>query len=206
MAKLSFDNIKMRASYGVGLQIGQQLLDTGLQYLQSEALLAGINDVLKGNEPAVPIDELHRSLREVHESANIQRDQHQQKIAVASEKFLEDNLQRDGVRSTESGLQFRVIQQGNGLVPSSYDRVRVHYVGKLTDGTVFASSLQHGEPAEFSISSMIKGWIEALSLMPVGSKWELVIPSCLAYGELSVGTSIPPLSTLVFEVELLKIL
>lgn len=107
--------------------------------------------------------------------------------------------------STETGLQFSVITQGEGAIPSRQDRVRVHYTGKLIDGTVFDSSVQRGEPAEFG-QRRDSGWIEALTLMPVGSKWELVIPQNLAYGERGAGASIPPFSTLVFEVELLEIL
>lgn len=108
--------------------------------------------------------------------------------------------------STESGLQFSVITQGEGPIPSRQDRVRVHYTGKLIDGSVFDSSVARGEPAEFPVSGVIPGWIEALTLMPVGSKWELVIPQNLAYGERGAGASIPPFSTLIFEVELLEIL
>lgn len=107
---------------------------------------------------------------------------------------------------TESGLQFSVLQQGNGPIPSRQDRVRVHYTGRLANGDVFDSSIERGQPAEFPVSGVIPGWIEALTLMPVGSKWQLYIPHTLAYGERDAGASIPPLSTLVFDVELLEIL
>ena len=117
-----------------------------------------------------------------------------------------ENREKDGVNSTESGLQFRVLTQGEGAIPARTDRVRVHYTGKLIDGTVFDSSVARGEPAEFPVNGVIPGWIEALTLMPVGSKWELTIPHNLAYGERGAGASIPPFSTLVFEVELLEIL
>lgn len=103
-------------------------------------------------------------------------------------------------------MQFSVINQGDGAIPSRTDRVRVHYTGRLIDGSVFDSSVQRGQPAEFPVSGVIPGWIEALTLMPVGSKWELYIPHQLAYGERGAGASIPPFSTLVFEVELLEIL
>ncbi|MGB9098577.1 FKBP-type peptidyl-prolyl cis-trans isomerase, partial [Erwinia sp.] len=145
-------------------------------------------------------------LREVHERADAVRRERQQEMAVEGQKFLQDNIKREGVSSTESGLQFSVIAQGEGAIPSRQDRVRVHYTGKLIDGSVFDSSVQRGEPAEFPVSGVIPGWIEALTLMPVGSKWELVIPHELAYGERGAGASIPPFSTLVFEVELLEIL
>lgn len=206
MTTPSFDSVEAQASYGIGLQVGQQLLESGLQGLQPEALLAGLRDALEGNTPAVPVDVVHRALREVHERADAVRREEQQAMAVEGQKYLEKNSQREGVSSTESGLQFSVITQGDGAIPSRQDRVRVHYTGKLINGSVFDSSVQRGEPAEFPVSGVIPGWIEALTLMPVGSKWELVIPQNLAYGERGAGASIPPFSTLIFEVELLEIL
>jgi FKBP-type peptidyl-prolyl cis-trans isomerase FklB len=206
MTTPSFDSVEAQASYGIGLQVGQQLQESGLQGLQPEALLAGLRDALEGNAPSVPVDVVHRALREVHERAEAVRQERQQAMAVEGQKFLEDNAKRDGVSSTETGLQFSVLTQGEGAIPSRQDRVRVHYTGKLIDGSVFDSSVQRGEPAEFPVSGVIPGWIEALTLMPVGSKWELVIPHNLAYGERGAGASIPPFSTLVFEVELLEIL
>ncbi|EKY3223830.1 FKBP-type peptidyl-prolyl cis-trans isomerase [Cronobacter dublinensis] len=206
MTPPSFDTIEAQASYGIGLQVGQQLRESGLQGLLPEALVAGLRDALEGNQPAVPVDVVHRALREIHERADAVRRERQQEMAVEGQKYLDENRERDGVNSTESGLQFRVLTQGEGPIPSRKDRVRVHYTGKLIDGTVFDSSVARGEPAEFPVSGVIAGWIEALTLMPVGSKWELTIPHNLAYGERGAGASIPPFSTLVFEVELLEIL
>ncbi|MDU6924596.1 FKBP-type peptidyl-prolyl cis-trans isomerase [Franconibacter helveticus 513] len=206
MTTPSFDTIESQASYGIGLQVGQQLRESGLEGLMPEALLAGLRDALEGNQPVVPVDVVHRALREIHERADAVRRERQKALAVEGEKYLEENRQREGVNSTESGLQFRVITQGEGPIPSRKDHVRVHYTGKLIDGTVFDSSVARGEPAEFPVSGVIAGWIEALTLMPVGSKWELAIPYNLAYGERGAGASIPPFSTLIFEVELLEIL
>ncbi|HGC6387754.1 TPA: FKBP-type peptidyl-prolyl cis-trans isomerase [Cronobacter dublinensis] len=206
MTTPSFDTIEAQASYGIGLQVGQQLRESGLQGLLPEALVAGLRDALEGNQPAVPVDVVHRALREIHERADAVRRERQQEMAVEGQKYLDENRERDGVNSTESGLQFRVLTQGEGPIPSRKNRVRVHYTGKLIDGTVFDSSVARGEPAEFPVSGVIAGWIEALTLMPVGSKWELTIPHNLAYGERGAGASIPPFSTLVFEVELLEIL
>ena len=206
MTTPSFDSVEAQASYGIGLQVGQQLSESGLQGLLPEALVAGLRDALEGNAPAVPVDVVHRALREVHERADAVRQERQKELAVEGVKFLEENLKKEGVNSTESGLQFRVLTQGTGPIPARKDHVRVHYTGKLIDGTVFDSSVQRGEPAEFPVSGVIAGWIEALTLMPVGSKWELTIPQNLAYGERGAGASIPPYSTLVFEVELLEIL
>ncbi|OCQ50532.1 FKBP-type 22 kDa peptidyl-prolyl cis-trans isomerase [Photorhabdus australis subsp. thailandensis] len=206
MAKLSFDSIEAQASYGVGLQVGQQLLESGLQGLEPEALLAGLCDALESRSPAVPVETLHRALREMHERADGVRRERQQAMAEEGQKFLAENAQRDGVSTTESGLQFSVLKQGDGAIPAHTDHVRVHYTGRLIDGTVFDSSVQRGEPAEFPVNGVIAGWIEALTLMPVGSKWELYIPHNLAYGERGAGASIPPYSALIFEVELLDIL
>jgi len=206
MTTPAFDSVEAQASYGIGLQIGQQLSESGLEGLLPEALLAGLTDALEGNTPVVPVDVVHRALREVHERADAVRQERQKELAVEGQKFLEANAQKEGVNSTESGLQFRVLTQGEGSIPARTDHVRVHYTGKLVDGTVFDSSVQRGEPAEFPVNGVIAGWIEALTLMPVGSKWELTIPHNLAYGERGAGASIPPFSTLVFEVELLEIL
>ena len=206
MTTPTFDTIEAQASYGIGLQVGQQLSESGLQGLLPEALVAGIADALEGKHPAVPVDVVHRALREIHERADAVRRQRFQAMAAEGVKYLEENAKKEGVNSTESGLQFRVINQGEGAIPARTDRVRVHYTGKLIDGTVFDSSVARGEPAEFPVNGVIPGWIEALTLMPVGSKWELTIPQELAYGERGAGASIPPFSTLVFEVELLEIL
>lgn len=206
MTTPSYDSVEAQASYGIGLQVGQQLRESGLQGLEPAALVAGLRDALEGNAPAVPVDVVHRALREVHERADVVRQERQKVMAAEGQKFLDDNLNKEGVNSTESGLQFKVLTQGEGAIPARTDRVRVHYTGKLIDGTVFDSSVARGEPAEFPVNGVIPGWIEALTLMPTGSKWELVIPQNLAYGERGAGASIPPLSTLIFEVELLEIL
>ncbi|MFC3396566.1 FKBP-type peptidyl-prolyl cis-trans isomerase [Brenneria rubrifaciens] len=206
MTTPSFESVEAQASYGIGLQVGQQLQESGLEGLLPEALVAGLRDALEGNVPAVPVDVVHRALREVHERADSVRRERQQALAVEGQQFLAENVRKEGVSSTESGLQFRVLTQGEGEIPGRQDRVRVHYTGRLIDGSVFDSSVQRGQPAEFPVSGVIPGWIEALTLMPVGSKWELFIPHHLAYGERGAGASIPPFSALVFEVELLEIL
>ncbi|MEA9393083.1 FKBP-type peptidyl-prolyl cis-trans isomerase [Acerihabitans sp. TG2] len=206
MSVTSLDSVEAQASYGIGLQVGQQLQESGLEGLMPEALLAGLTDALTGNSPAVPVDAIHRALRIIHERADAVRIERQQHLAVAGQEFLDSNAKQQGVRVTESGLQFKVITQGEGTIPTRQDRVSVHYTGRLLDGTVFDSSVQRGQPAEFPVNGVIPGWIEALTLMPVGSKWELFIPHGLAYGERGAGASIPPFSALLFEVELLEIL
>lgn len=206
MTTPSYDSVETQASYGIGLQVGQQLRESGLQGLEPDAFLAGLRDALEGNAPAVPVDVVHRALREVHERADAVRMERQKEMAALGQQYLDANLEKEGVNSTESGLQFKVLTQGDGPIPARTDRVRVHYTGKLIDGTVFDSSVARGEPAEFPVNGVIPGWIEALTLMPVGSRWELAIPQNLAYGERGAGAAIPPFSALIFEVELLEIL
>ena len=205
MTTPTFDTIEAQASYGIGLQVGQQLSESGLEGLLPEALVAGIADALEGKQPAVPVDVVHRALREIHERADAVRRARFEEMAAEGVKYLEENREREGVNSTESGLQFRVINQGDGAIPARTDHVRVHYTGKLIDGTVFDSSYERGQPAEFPVGGVIPGWVEALQLMGTGSKWRLHVPSELAYGAQAVG-SIPPHSVLVFDVELLDIL
>lgn len=200
-----FETIEAQASYGIGLQIGQQLAESGLQDLLPEAVLAGMNDVLTGNVPQVAINVVHQALHEMHQRAESARRQQQQLLTEQGEIYLQNNRQRPDVQTTESGLQFRVINPGDGAIPSHQDRVRVHYTGKLIDGTVFDSSHNRDAPAEFPVNGVIPGWIEALTMMPAGARWELTIPHKLAYGERGAGVSIPPFSTLIFEVELLEI-
>lgn len=206
MSTPSFDSIEAQASYGIGLQVGQQLNESGLEGLQPEALLAGLRDAMEGNAPAVPVEAVHRALREIHERADAVRREQQKGLAEAGQKFLEENAKNDDVTVTESGLQFKVLEKGEGTIPARQDQVRVHYTGRLVDGTVFDSSVERGQPAEFPVNGVIPGWIEALTMMPVGSKWQLYIPHNLAYGERGAGVAIPPYSALVFDVELLEIL
>ncbi|MFV9996637.1 MAG: FKBP-type peptidyl-prolyl cis-trans isomerase [Arsenophonus endosymbiont of Dermacentor nuttalli] len=205
MTDQAFDSVETQASYGIGIQVGQQLLESGLEGIQPEALLAGLCDALHSKTPVVPVEALHRALLEIHERADAERRKFQQAAVVEGQTFLENNRQREGVNATESGLQFSILKQGEGAIPAKADRVRVHYTGRLIDGTVFDCSRDRGQPAEFPVSGVIAGWIEALTLMPTGSKWELYIPHNLAYGERGAGAAIPPFSTLIFEVELLEV-
>lgn len=203
---MKFETVEEKASYGIGLQIGQQLKESGLKDLALSALKQGLEDVLTDQQPALPLEVLHDALRQVHEKAMQEKELAAQQVAQAGVDFLKSNLLKDGVKSTESGLQYTVLKQGDGAIPTANDRVSVHYTGRLIVGTVFDSSEQRGQPAEFPVNGVIRGWVEALQLMPVGSKWQLYIPQELAYGSQGAGAAIPPFSTLVFDVELLKIL
>lgn len=206
MAELQLTTIEAQASYGIGLQIGQQLKESGLSDLDVSAISAGLADVLADREPALALEVLHNALRQVHERAVQVKQKQSEQAAQAGVDFLADNLKQDEVKCTESGLQYSVLSAGHGAIPAASDRVRVHYTGSLIDGTVFDSSVARGQPAEFPVNGVIQGWVEALQLMPVGSKWRLYIPQALAYGSQGAGANIPPYSTLIFDVELLDIL
>lgn len=202
---MQLDSIEAKASYAIGLQIGQQLKDSGLKDLDINAIKQGLEDVLTEKQPILSLNELHDALRQIHERAMAEKKKEAEKAAQAGVDFLKENLTKDGVKSTESGLQYSILKEGDGKIPAATDTVRVHYTGKLIDGTVFDSSVERGQPAEFPVNGVIRGWVEALQLMPVGSKWRLYIPQELAYGSQGAGASIPPFSTLIFDVELLAI-
>ncbi|MEN2859484.1 FKBP-type peptidyl-prolyl cis-trans isomerase [Mannheimia haemolytica] len=178
---------------------GQVSLESQLE-VSAEAVAKGIFDVLNQNPPALELNEVSHALQTLQQQAKFKE------IEAVGAQFLAENAQKAGVNTTESGLQYEVLVAGEGQIPAREDKVRVHYTGTLIDGTVFDSSVKRGQPAEFPVNGVIAGWIEALSMMPVGSKWRLTIPHNLAYGERGAGASIPPFSTLVFEVELLAIL
>ncbi|WP_439286922.1 FKBP-type peptidyl-prolyl cis-trans isomerase [Lonepinella sp. BR2357] len=205
-----FDAVKLESTaekggYGIGLQIGQQLADSGMQ-VSAEAVAKGIYDVLNQNKPAIALEEVSQALQQIQQEAQAAAQAQFQQIEEEGRAFLVENAKKAGVNVTESGLQYEIITAGNGDKPSRDSKVRVHYTGKLIDGTTFDSSVVRGTPAEFPVSGVIAGWTEALQLMPVGSKWRLTIPHNLAYGERGAGQSIPPFSVLVFDVELLGIL
>lgn len=203
--EVKLETTEQQGSYGIGLQLGQQLVQSQLN-IDVTALAKGINDVLQQNQPALELQVVNQALQQMQQTAaELQKAQFAE-IESAGRAFLEENKQADGVTVTESGLQYQILHEGSGQKPHKTDKVRVHYTGSLIDGTIFDSSVQRGQPAEFPLNGVIAGWTEALALMPVGSKWRLVIPHQLAYGERGAGHSIPPFSTLVFEVELLEIL
>lgn len=203
--QVSLESLSAKGSYGIGLQIGQQLLESQLE-VTAQAVAKGIFDVLNQNPPALELNEISLALQELQQQAAQAQQAQFKAIEAEGQQFLAENAKKEGVKTTESGLQYEVLVEGSGKIPSREDKVRVHYTGTLIDGTVFDSSVKRGQPAEFPVNGVIAGWVEALSMMPVGSKWRLSIPHQLAYGERGAGASIPPFSTLVFEVELLDIL
>ena len=205
MSQLDLSTDEARVSYGIGLQLGGQLRDNPPPGASLEAVLAGLADAYNGAENRVPAEVLNASFQVIRERMQAEAAAKAEQAAQAGRDYLSENAQREGVTVLASGLQYEVLVRGDGAKPSAEDHVRTHYHGTLIDGTVFDSSYERGQPAEFPVGGVIAGWVEALQLMNAGSKWRLHVPSELAYGGQAVG-SIPPHSVLVFDVELLDIL
>ncbi len=205
MSQLDLSTHEARVSYGIGLQLGGQLRDNPPPGASLEAVLAGLADAYNGAENRVPAEVLNASFQVIRERMQAEAAAKAEQAAQAGRDYLSENAQREGVTVLASGLQYEVLVSGDGAKPSAEDHVRTHYHGTLIDGTVFDSSYERGQPAEFPVGGVIAGWVEALQLMNAGSKWRLHVPSELAYGGQAVG-SIPPHSVLVFDVELLDIL
>lgn len=190
-------------SYAIGLGIGQNLLGMGAKGIVVDDFAQAIKDVLEGNQTAIS----HQEAREI---VNKYFGELEAKMNAANieqgKAFLEENKKRPNVVTLPSGLQYEVITEGKGKKPQATDQVKCHYEGTLIDGTLFDSSIKRGQPAVFGVNQVIPGWVEALQLMPEGSKWKLYIPSELAYGAQGAGEMIPPHSTLVFEVELIEVI
>ena len=199
-----------QASYALGLGIGHQLLQMGADDLNIDDFAAAIKDVLAGNELKVSNRDAQQIVQNYfakkEESLNKQRAEQGKAHKEAGEKYLAENAKKDGVVTLPSGLQYKVLQEGNGKKPSAKDSVKCHYEGFLIDGTVFDSSVQRGEPAVFGLQQVIAGWTEGLQLMQEGAKYRFFIPYRLAYGEGGAGSSIPPFATLIFDVELIKVM
>ena len=192
-------------SYGLGLNIGNGLRSQGLEDINVNALAAGVSDSVQQKPLRVSEEELNKAFNNLQEKYKAAQAEEAKQNLLASKNFLEKNKKMDGVRTTDSGLQYKIIKEGNGPSPKKTDIVTVHYRGTLIDGTEFDSSYARKQPAEFGVTQVIPGWTEALQIMKVGSKWELFIPAELAYGERSPSPAIPPNSLLIFDVELLGI-
>ncbi len=195
--------IMNKISYALGLGIGQQLKSMGIENFSVEDFSQSVKDVICGNELSMTHTEAQKMLNEYFHD----KEKEQSKKTIAEGKaYLEENAKRSGVTQTGSGLQYEVLAEGTGKSPKATDKVRCHYEGRLLDGTVFDSSYGRGEPADFGLNQVIPGWTEGVQLMKEGAKYRFHIPYLLAYGERGAGSQIPPYSTLVFDVELLKVL
>lgn len=208
----SVKNVKLEtpadsAGYAIGILIGtnnkEQIKSApGGSSINLEAMIAAFRAASLEEEGAMTMEQSEQFIRTFFEKEG---EKEGQVTLEAGNKFLEENKSREGVQTTESGLQYEVLTEGTGPKPVATDMVRVHYHGTLIDGTVFDSSVDKGQPAVFGVGQVIPGWTEALQMMPVGSKWKIYIPSKLGYGERGAGGDIKPNSALIFEVELLEI-
>jgi FKBP-type peptidyl-prolyl cis-trans isomerase len=206
-APLTLTTPKQKTSYAIGVSIGKKLHDDGLD-IDTAILIKALKDAVAGNKLLMTDDEMRTSLTSLAQDMQKKQQEKQQEGAAKNKKdgedFLAANKAKEGVVTTPSGLQYKILQAGTGPKPAATDSVVCNYKGTFVDGKEFDSSYKRGEPATFPVTGVIKGWTEALQMMPVGSKWQLVIPADLAYGEQG-RRGMPPNSTLVFEVELVKI-
>ena len=199
-----------RISYALGLSMGNNFRASGIQEINVEDFADGVAAVFYGSQPKMTYDEAKAEIQKYFTELEKKQQAEAAKMAevneAAGKKFLEENGKRVEVKTTASGLQYEVLTEGTGEQPTAQDQVEVHYTGTLIDGTVFDSSVERGVPATFGVTQVIPGWVEALQLMKAGSKWRLFIPSQLAYGPQGAGGMIGPNSTLIFDVELLKVI
>lgn len=189
-------------SYSVGVLIAQSLKQQGLDKVDASDLAQGVKDAIENGTLKVSLEEANEIVNAYMTEAS--KGQHEAIIAEGA-KFLAENGKKDGIVTLPSGMQYKILKVGTGEKPGPTDKVTTHYHGTLIDGTVFDSSVERGEPASFPVNGVIKGWQEALQLMPTGSKWRLFVPSDMAYGERGAGGAIKPYATLIFDVELLSI-
>ena len=196
---------EQKVSYGFGLQFGDQLLRNAFDGMDLEAVLAGVQHWYNHRQAALTDDEINPSYRVIQERQQAKAAELDSKRKALAEQFMKANAERDEVSVTESGLQWEVLETGTGDKPSAQSTVVTHYHGTFVDGTVFDSSIERGEPAEFGVTQVIPGWTEALLMMSVGDKWRIACPPTLAYGEQGAGDSIPPNTALVFEIHLIDI-
>ena len=198
-----------KLSYALGLSIGRQLSQMGVAELNAGDFAQAVKDMIDGKESQIPTNEAQQLLggyfRQQEEKQRAEAAEKYKGAKSEGEKYLTENAKKDGVITLPSGLQYQVLQEGNGKSPKATDKVVCHYEGMLVDGTMFDSSIQRGEPATFPLNGVIAGWTEGLQLMKEGAKYRFFIPYQLGYGERGAGASIPPFATLIFDVELIEV-
>jgi len=199
--EINLENDIHNFSYAFGVSIGNNLKTIGFDSLSYHSLSGALEDVLNGKEKM----NLNDAQKKVQETIKELQEKEAEEKSAEGQQFLAENGKRAGVVTTESGLQYEVLKEGKGPLPKASEKVKVHYTGMLIEGKVFDSSIERGEPTTFGVTQVIKGWQEALQLMPVGSKWKIFIPQDLAYGPRGAGGEIPPYAALIFEMELLEI-
>lgn len=199
-----------KLSYALGLSMGQNFRASGIESINVQDFADGVASVFYGSTPKMSYDEAKKEIQSFFEALQAKQQEAAAAMAdvnaKAGQEFLTENGKRAEVKTTVTGLQYEVLEEGTGAQPSAGDQVKVHYTGKLIDGTVFDSSVERGEPATFGVTQVIPGWVEALQLMKAGAKWRLFIPSNLAYGPNGAGGVIGPNQTLIFDVELLEVI
>ncbi|MCI6159862.1 MAG: FKBP-type peptidyl-prolyl cis-trans isomerase [Prevotellaceae bacterium] len=199
-----------KLSYALGLGIGRQLAQMGIENFNISDFAASVQDVIEGKELKINHRDAQNIVQEYFQEKetemNKEREEKGKVAKVEGEKYLAENAKKEGVVTCQSGLQYTVVKEGTGKSPKASDKVKCHYEGFLIDGTVFDSSVQRGEPATFPLNQVIAGWTEGLQLMKEGAKYRFFIPYLLAYGPSGAGNSIPPYATLIFDVELLEVL
>lgn len=189
-------------SYSLGVTMAENIKKGGVEKVNSEAIAVAFNHIFDGDKTLIDTKKAEDILNNYFRNLQMKK---AEKNKESGQKFLEENKTKEGVVTLESGLQYKILKKGTGAIPKATDKVTTNYKGTLVDGTVFDSSYDRGKPATFPVNGVIKGWTEALQLMPVGSKWELYIPSDLAYGKRGAGQVIGPDETLIFEIELISI-
>jgi len=192
-------------SYGIGRQLGDQLLSDPFEGIDAQAVANGVLDSLNTVESPISNETIGKAFQEIQAAMAEKQAEKSKEASAIGEKFLAENAKKEGIQITASGLQYEIMTEGKGDLPTAESTVSTHYHGTLIDGTVFDSSVERGQPADFPVNRVIAGWTEALQLMPVGSKWRLFVPYNLAYSEQGSGAKIAPFSALIFEVELLEI-
>jgi FKBP-type peptidyl-prolyl cis-trans isomerase FklB len=185
--------------------MGQQMMENPFDGLEVATVMAGLQDAVNGVDCPVSDEDMRAAFAAINEQMQAKQAEEAKAMSVEGDRFLTDNAAREGVITTDSGLQYEVLASGEGEIPTAASTVRTHYHGTLIDGTVFDSSYDRGEPTEFPVGGVIAGWTEALQMMTVGSKWRLTVPYELAYGEQGAGGVIGPFATLIFDIELLDI-
>jgi FKBP-type peptidyl-prolyl cis-trans isomerase FklB len=204
-ADKKYSTQKEKLSYALGVQIGNNMKQQGLTDLDAKVIGEAIADVIKGSKLRLTNEEMQAAVNVYQQELTKQHADAAAAAKAKGDKFMADNKKRKEVKTTDSGLQYEILKEGAGEKPKATDQVTVHYHGTLIDGTVFDSSVKRGQPVTFPLNGVIKGWTEIVQLMPVGSKWKVVIPPELAYGVSGSGGAIGPNETLIFEIELISI-
>ncbi len=204
--ELSLDNDELKVSYGFGLQFGQQLKHNFFDGMNLEAAIAGMTHIFQGGKPVLSEKELNDAYANVQSQIQAATSETAKQCLELGMRYMEENAKRDGVTVTQSGLQYEILEAGEGEKPGADATVRTHYHGTFIDGDVFDSSVERNEPAEFGVSQVIPGWTEILQMMSKGSKWRVTIPAHMAYGDEGSPPVIPGNSALVFEIQLIDII